>query len=293
MRKLFLLTFGIALIAMTGNLNAQVIIEALDIHASGVFGHNANLGGSPTTGVTINGAAIDPSVAVPADPLDITLTYGQLDLDADGTANDSVTFTVNVTGGTNAGGDPFQRAFNQGIDTGFGNINTLTVAVINVTGTTTDSGSPIFFDGFTGAGAGAGTGAGNDLDRRVEINGEVVEISSPDTGAFQFVTMTVDFAEPTPTVLFDNSGGVAGAGEPGVGSIVARNYDLQFSLTEPGGGDTLKGDVDLSGEVDFLDISPFIDALAVGGTQPEADCNCDGAVDFLDINPFIGILAGP
>lgn len=104
MRKLFLLTFGIALIAMAGNLNAQVVIGALDIRASGVFGHDANLGGSPTAGVTINGAAIDPYVAVAADPLDITLTYGELDLDADGTANDSVTFTVNVTGGTNAGG---------------------------------------------------------------------------------------------------------------------------------------------------------------------------------------------
>jgi len=50
------------------------------------------------------------------------------------------------------------------------------------------------------------------------------------------------------------------------------------------------GDVNLSGVVSFLDISPFIDLLIAGGYQPEADINFDGAVDFLDIGPFITIL---
>jgi len=49
------------------------------------------------------------------------------------------------------------------------------------------------------------------------------------------------------------------------------------------------GDVNLSGVVSFLDISPFIDLLIAGGYQPEADINFDGAVDFLDIGPFITI----
>ena len=181
------------------------------------------------------------------------------------------------------------------IDTGFGNLNDVTVTVTSVTGTTTDSGSPIFFDGFTGAGVGAGTGAGSGLDRRAEINGQVAEFTTVDTGAFQFAVVDVDFAAPAPSVLFDNSGGGAGAGTPGVGSIVARRYDLQFSLTDPntGGPMTVKGDVDLSGNVDFLDINPFIVLLAAGGFQLEADCDCDGDVDFLDIQPFIDILAGP
>ena len=56
--------------------------------------------------------------------------------------------------------------------------------------------------------------------------------------------------------------------------------------------DALKGDVDLSGAVNFLDIPPFITALTMGSNQPEADTNCDGIVNFLDISPFIGILAG-
>ena len=175
MKKTILLTFGIALMAMAmaSNLNAQVIIENLDVRASGVFGHDMNIGGSPTAGVTINGVAPDASAIVASDPLDITLTYGNLDLDADGSANDSVTFTINVTGGTNAAGDPFQRAFNQGIGTGFGNLNDFTVTVTSVTGTTTDNGSPIFLDGFTGPGVGAGTGASSGPDHRAEINAQV------------------------------------------------------------------------------------------------------------------------
>ena len=50
----------------------------------------------------------------------------------------------------------------------------------------------------------------------------------------------------------------------------------------------LLGDVNMSGNVDFLDISPFIAVLSANGSfQVEADCNEDGTVDFLDIAPFI------
>ena len=61
--------------------------------------------------------------------------------------------------------------------------------------------------------------------------------------------------------------------------------DLPFAL--------LKGDVNLDGGVNFLDISPFIGVLSAGGFQAQADVNCDGVVNFLDISPFISILAGP
>ena len=52
------------------------------------------------------------------------------------------------------------------------------------------------------------------------------------------------------------------------------------------------GDVDLSGTVDFLDISPFITVLSGSTFQAEADCDENGVVEFLDIAPFIEILAG-
>jgi hypothetical protein len=54
----------------------------------------------------------------------------------------------------------------------------------------------------------------------------------------------------------------------------------------------LRGDVNLDGAVNFLDISPFIAVLSSGGLQAEADCNESGAVDFLDISPFIATLSG-
>lgn len=54
----------------------------------------------------------------------------------------------------------------------------------------------------------------------------------------------------------------------------------------------LKGDVNLDGTVNLLDVGPFIDALSSGEFQAEADTNCDGSVDLLDVGPFIDILNG-
>ena len=52
----------------------------------------------------------------------------------------------------------------------------------------------------------------------------------------------------------------------------------------------LLGDVDLSGAVDFGDISPFIAALVEGTFQEEADFDLSGTVDFFDIPLFIEAL---
>ena len=184
---------------------ATVSIMALDLRGTGVFGHsNATLISGPTNNAV-------------ADPIDWVISYANLNLDGDGSANDTVNFTVRASGGTN------QRGWGQGVDTGFGNLGAgttdgVTFSVINVSGTTTDSGDLIVFDGFTGANAGMGSSAAH--TRNVDINGNTVNLSTPG-GGFQFDTEGVDFA-PTATVLFNNSGGSGG-------SIVARSHDLQFS----------------------------------------------------------------
>ena len=54
----------------------------------------------------------------------------------------------------------------------------------------------------------------------------------------------------------------------------------------------LKGDVNLDGVVNLLDVGPFIDVLSSGDFQAEADTNCDGSVDLLDVGPFVDILSG-
>ena len=53
---------------------------------------------------------------------------------------------------------------------------------------------------------------------------------------------------------------------------------------------TLKGDVDLDGDIDFGDVGPFIAVLQAGDFQAEADCDCSTVVDFGDISAFIAIL---
>ena len=53
----------------------------------------------------------------------------------------------------------------------------------------------------------------------------------------------------------------------------------------------LIGDVNQDGEVNFLDIAPFISILSSDGFLEEADINEDGVVDFLDISPFIDVLS--
>ena len=54
--------------------------------------------------------------------------------------------------------------------------------------------------------------------------------------------------------------------------------------------EVLLGDINMDGTVNFLDISPFVGALAAGEFQASADINQDGVVNFLDISPFIDIL---
>ena len=72
------------------------------------------------------------------------------------------------------------------------------------------------------------------------------------------------------------------------GDTVFNGYALLF-VSAPS---AVLGDCSQDGEVNFLDISPFIGLLTSGGYVEQADCNEDGFVNFLDINPFIGILSG-
>lgn len=214
MKKCFLTAFAITLVSLVGHATAGTVsIEALDLRSTGVFGHPDAVAGT-----------INPG---PGAPTDFTLTYNNLDIDGDSTANDSVTFTVNWLSLP----DNDQRLFNQGADTGFGSLDNLVVSVTGVIGTTTDSGDVIVFDGFTGGAIGAGAGAGTDNIASATINGALASVNQPDNGAFRFGISAVDFAA-TPTVTF-TGGTTAG------GSVVARHYDLQFSsvtaaIPEPG-----------------------------------------------------------
>ena len=46
------------------------------------------------------------------------------------------------------------------------------------------------------------------------------------------------------------------------------------------------------GEVNLLDVGPFVDAIPAGIYQPKADINQDLTVDLLDVAPFVELLVG-
>ena len=151
-----------------------MIIDNLDVRVNGVFGHNDHVGDPGSQTVMINGmpAGADGTPML-LDPIEYEITYANVDVEGDGTENDTIQFTLVAEGGS-AGVNGVQRIFGQGIDTGFGALNNVTVSVTDVSGTTTDSGLNIVFDGFWAAEVGAGTGADTALDRSVEINGTTV-----------------------------------------------------------------------------------------------------------------------
>ena len=75
-------------------------------------------------------------------------------------------------------------------------------------------------------------------------------------------------------------GGVAG-------DITVDNFS--FSADEE---DVLVGDVNCDGNIDLLDVTPFVDLLTSGKFSPKADINGDTFVNLLDVTPFVELLAG-
>jgi hypothetical protein len=72
------------------------------------------------------------------------------------------------------------------------------------------------------------------------------------------------------------------------GSLGADDYVLTSEV-----GDIFElGDVNLDGEVNGLDVDPFVDVLLNGPYQVEADMNEDSEVNGLDVDPFVEAVVG-
>ena len=83
-------------------------------------------------------------------------------------------------------------------------------------------------------------------------------------------------------------GGILNSTASGLPSTSIRIETFTVEIMD----DVLKGDVDLSGTVDFADIPAFISVFQSGVFQAEADADCNMAIDFGDIPAFILILQG-
>lgn len=66
---------------------------------------------------------------------------------------------------------------------------------------------------------------------------------------------------------------------------------MRWNLSEGSNPVVLLGDCNLDGNVNFQDISSFINVLSTQDFLAQADCNQDGGVNFLDISPFIDFLS--
>ena len=70
--------------------------------------------------------------------------------------------------------------------------------------------------------------------------------------------------------------------ERGVVQAFLASFDVEVSFQ--------LGDVNCDGEVDLLDIQPFVDLLIAGGFSEKADINMDGIVSLLDVSLFVQLL---
>ena len=64
-----------------------------------------------------------------------------------------------------------------------------------------------------------------------------------------------------------------------------------FTITV-GESEILLGDLNCDGEVNLLDVAPFVEFLSNGTFSEKGDFNSDGMLNLLDVSPFVDLLSG-
>jgi hypothetical protein len=109
------------------------------------------------------------------------------------------------------------------------------------------------------------------------------------------VTQALDF--PQPLFLGGDNTGQEGENWRGMlSNVQIYNHALSAQdvrdLADDPDPDPDLGDVNLDGEVNGLDVDPFVDVLLNGPFQTEADMNKDEVVNGLDVDPFVAAVVG-
>lgn len=132
----------------------------------------------------------------------------------------------------------------------------------------------------------------------VSGSGMVLENTGPDFvdqgfdfGVNAFLFARIDFevvGEVGDTVNIITTRGatqIANAGtalDPAIGSFT-------ITVSEPG---VLLGDLNCDGDVNLLDVAPFVEFLSNGTFSEKGDFNNDGFLNLLDVSPFVDLLSG-
>lgn len=72
-------------------------------------------------------------------------------------------------------------------------------------------------------------------------------------------------------------------------NVADRNVYVVSEVSDPG---IVPGDMNRDGEVNGLDVDPFVDVLLSGLYQVKADMNLDAVVNGLDVDPFVAAVVG-
>ncbi len=161
---------------------------------------------------------------------------------------------------------------------------------VSVGGTMTINGT-VSADGGNGTSGGCNGGGGS---------GGSIWITACELGGFGFISSTGG-----------NGPGGAGGGSGGriaIYSLDPANPGFTGSIESDGsdGGEDgtlffgkgcpdfeiLLGDVNCDGQVNLLDVGPFVDLITSGAFLDKADINQDGSVNLLDVGPFVALLTG-
>ena len=120
-----------------------------------------------------------------------------------------------------------------------------------------------------------------DLIIQLDVFGDTVSLSAWRPGDPQ----------PEPQVVGTDSAFASGT----TGLVYAEDEDLAsgvFYWATAASARIINGDVNFDGEVNGLDVDPFVEAVLGGGYAAPADMNGDGAVDGLDVDPFVAAVVG-
>ena len=158
----------------------------------------------------------------------------------------------------------------------------VTITVTPDEGNQIDFGSVSWSSGFFNS-----TGGGI----RTSLDGFATDVAVPDIQAFPTPT-TFDISslngvsEPIEfRIYFTGAGSFSDLGTAGAPSGLA----ITGSVDSPS---IILGDVNCDGEVNLLDVAPFVDLIIGSGFLDKADINGDGSVDLLDVGPFVDLLLG-